>query len=103
MLTFSFENRSNLPDTLHSLTLSNLTTGTGTREQMDREWQGLNITRVNARSTFEGLQATPVDVSFVNGRAHFDNLEWAVPAGDTLRVTVQGARPCRPAMRRNCE
>ncbi len=91
VLTFSFVNRNTRPDTLHTMTLVNLTAGGGTSGQMDAEWNAVLAYRSGAPDGGPGFLPTPVTRSFNNGTVVFDRLEWAVPVGDTLIVTVRGA------------
>ncbi len=90
VLNFAFTNRGTRPDTLHSLTLTNMTLGTGTTAQLDAEWQSLQAYPLLDISGNLGLLPVPVTASFSNDEAFFANLEWAVLPGDTLRVTIVG-------------
>jgi uncharacterized repeat protein (TIGR01451 family) len=90
VLTFAFVNRTAEVDTLHAMTLSNLTVGSGTSGQMDAEWQPLAVSG-RLGNTGDAFGSTLRTGAFVAGRARFDRLDWAIPAGDTLTVTVRGA------------
>ncbi len=91
VLTFAFTNQGAQTDTLHSMTITNLTQGGGTLAEMDAEWQSLSLTH---RLISPQQEIVPVEINllpFTNGQAIFDNLEWAIPPGDTLQVTVRGS------------
>lgn len=90
VLTFAFVNRGSQPDTLRGLTLTNLTPGGGTLAQMDAEWQTLHLSSRLASPADKAAVPVLIEGEFVAGRALFDSLNWAVPAGDTLVVTVAG-------------
>jgi uncharacterized repeat protein (TIGR01451 family) len=82
VLKFQLVNRGAEDDTLNSLTLTNLTEGTGTDAEMDGEWQTLQL----FPGEYSGDGLHPAD--FSNGTALFENLEWPLAAGDTLVVTA---------------
>lgn len=91
VLTFSFANRGTQTETLHSLRLTNLTPGDGTLRQMDAEWYNLGLSPRLAMGNIPVQIATLDPVTFTNGQLDFPNLDWAIPAGDTLLVTVHGS------------
>ena len=91
VLTFSYVNRGAEPDTLHGMTVMNLTEGSGTLAQMDAEWASAQAFRNKVSTGSVGVTPLPVAGQFVDGQLLFDRLDWAVPVGDTLIVTVRGA------------
>ncbi len=89
VLTFAFTNQSAQTDTLHSMTITNLTEGSGTLAEMDAEWQPLTLTH-QLSTPIEGEEpADKIFRSFTDGLAIFDNLELVIAPGDTLEVTLQ--------------
>lgn len=86
VLAFSLANPGALADTLRGLTLTNLTSGSGTQAQRDAEWQTLSVT---ARRRSGGLVLTAAPMTFTAGAAQMSGVKWAIPAGDTLDVTVR--------------
>ncbi len=87
VLEFAVVNNTAAADTLRAFTLTNLTPGAGTAQQMDAEWQPLAAT---AAATTTG-SLMPGAATMASGLAAFTDLNWAVAPGDTLRVTVLGA------------
>ncbi len=89
VLTFAYTNLGSEPDTLHTLTIDNLTEGSGNRLLMDAEWQSLALTyEINTLNSFAAPQEL-IYQTFTNGQAVFENLEWEISPGDTLNVTVK--------------
>lgn len=89
VLTFAFTNQSAQTDTLHSMTIANLTEGDGTPAQMDAEWQPLTLTYQLSTPDPHVEPADKLFQSFTNGTAVFENIDLIIAPGDTLEITLQ--------------
>lgn len=89
VLTFAFTNQSAQTDTLHSMTITNLTAGEGTLAQMDAEWQPLTLTYQRSTPLPGDKPIDKMFESFTDGLAIFDDLNVIIAPGDTLEVTLQ--------------
>ncbi|NIT02338.1 MAG: tandem-95 repeat protein [Candidatus Latescibacteria bacterium] len=76
-------------DTLVSITFSNTTLGQGSQAELDSDWSLLTLTEASGADLLPGGGGPPTG-TFSLGRATFDSLEAAIPAGDTLNLIVSG-------------
>lgn len=89
VLKFSITNTGAAPDTLESVTVSNLTTGSGTQAQLDSTWGSLWLAPNVA--VVEPLKALPDLLEFNEGKGTLSGLNRVVGPGQTLDFTVMGA------------
>ncbi len=92
-LDLEIVNDSVYPDTLRSLSLTNVTQGPGSQAQLDADWESLEFL---ARSTGFGPEpgnvgeTAPATAVFADGRLTFEDLRLGVAPGDTVHLQVRG-------------
>ncbi|NNF07595.1 MAG: DUF11 domain-containing protein, partial [Candidatus Eisenbacteria bacterium] len=96
ILAFSVENGMQSPITLDAMTLTNLSIGTGTEDQLDQSWTGLSveITTTGGATKPQSESAAAQSVvpfSFVGGEAVLTGLGTTIPSGESVQVLVRGS------------
>ncbi len=89
VLAMTLTNQGPVADVVTALTLTNLSTGSGTRAQLDAQWQDLTLSYTRRGGAVVAEQ--PISGTFGDGRVIFNNLDWNMASGDTLDILVQGA------------
>jgi len=87
-------NQSLAPDTLTSLTLTNITAGPGSPEQLDADWSQvlLFVDQPGPSSDLEQIDfLEPGSGQFDGGAITWDGISLPIANGDTLRLVVKGS------------